>query len=111
MGGETSSSSTMKISISGKQLDLDERFRSQVENRIDAGISKYFDAAIEAHVVVSREGPQFRTDCSVHVGSGIAAQSHAVADELHSSFDAAAERLEKQLRRSKRRLRDHHHGR
>ena len=111
MGGEASASSAMKILISGKQLDLDERFRSQVEKRIDAGISKYFDAAIEAHVVVSCEGSEYRTDCSVHVSSGIAAQSHAVAGELHSSFDAAAERLEKQLRRSKRRLRDHHRGR
>lgn len=101
----------MKISISGKQLDLDEGFRSQVEKRMDAGIAKYFDAAIEAHVVVSREGQQFRTDCSVHVGSGIAAQSHSVADEIQASFELAAEQLEKQLRRSKRRLRDHHHGR
>jgi ribosomal subunit interface protein len=94
MGGGAFSSSVMKILISGKHLDLDERFRSKVEKRIDAGISKYFDAAIEAHVVVSREGSEFRTDCPVHVGSGIAAQSHAVAAELHSSFDAAAERLE-----------------
>ena len=98
----------MKILISGKQLDLDEDFRAYVEKRIDSGISKYFDAAIEAHVVVSREGSQFRTDCSVHVGSGIAAQSHAIAEGQRPSFDSAAERLEKQLRRSKRRLRDHH---
>ena len=98
----------MKILISGKQVDLDEDFRAHVENRIEAGISKYFDAAIEAHVVVSREGNKFRTDCSVHVGSGIAAQSHAIAEEPRSSFESAAERLEKQLRRSKRRLRDHH---
>ncbi len=101
----------MKISISGKQLDLDDRFRLQITNRIESGISKYFDDAIEAHVVISREGHEYRTDCSVHVGTGIAAQSHANRDQQHASFEAAVERLEKQLRRSKRRLRDQQHGR
>ena len=50
----------------------------------------------------------FRCDCSVHVGHGIHAQSHAEADALWASFDAAEDRLEKRLRRYKRRLRSHH---
>lgn len=101
----------MKITISGQQLDLDERLRTRIGHRIESAIGRYFDAAIEAHVVISREGHEYRTDCSVHVGTGIAAQSHATGAAPRASFDVAAERLEKQLRRSKRKLRDQQHGR
>ncbi len=58
-------------------------------------------------MVFSRQGPMYRADCSVHVGSGITLQSHGEAGEIYSSFDVAADRVEKRLRRYKRRLRGH----
>lgn len=98
----------MRVLITGRQIDVGEALRSHIEERLVAGVSKYFDRAIEAHVVVSRQGPRFRADCSVHVGSGITVQSHGEADEIYASFDLGAERVEKRLRRYKRRLRNHH---
>ncbi len=99
----------MQIQISGKQLEISEQLRSHVESRLSKGVERYFANPIEAHVVFSRSGStSIRADCSVHVGHGIHAHSHAEADELTAGFDAASDRLEKQLRRYKRRLRDHH---
>ena len=98
----------MQVSISGKQIDLGDSFRAHVEARVSSGVSKYFNGAIDAHVVVSHEAHLFRTDYTVHVGTGIDAQAHASADDVRASFDLAAEHLEKQLRRHKRKLRDHH---
>ena len=63
---------------------------------------------IDAQVVFSREGSLHRVDCSVHVGAGIHVEAHATAEDAYASFDAAADRVEKQLRRYKRRLRNHH---
>ncbi len=98
----------MQISVRAKQVRLGDGFRAHVAERIEAGIGKYFDDAIEATVQVAREADQFRVDCAVHVGSGISAQAHAVTGSARESFEAAVERLEKQLRRQKRYLRDHH---
>ncbi|MDP6815074.1 MAG: ribosome-associated translation inhibitor RaiA [Alphaproteobacteria bacterium] len=98
----------MQILVSGKQIDVGEALRGHVEERLQNGIAKYFTNPIDAHVVFSREGQGYRVDCSVHVGHGIHAQSHASAAEIYAVFDQAADRLDKRLRRYKRRLRGHH---
>ena len=100
----------MKINVSGKRLDVGDALRSHVDDRLTLAAGKYFANPIEARVVFTREGNGYRADCSVHVGHGIEAHSRAEASEIYASFDAAAERLEKQLRRYKRRLRDHHNN-
>ena len=98
----------MQVLVKGKQVQVGDALRTYVEDRLTSGVSKYFDDAIEAQVVFSREGHGFETTISVHALAGVKPQSHAVNDNIHASFDAAAERVEKQLRRYKRRLRNHH---
>jgi len=99
----------MHLQVSGKQIDVGGALREHVERRLSSGVAKYFDRAIDAHVVFSREAHRFRADCTVHVGHGISASAEAEAVDAYGAFDAAVERLEKQLRRTKRRLRNHHH--
>ena len=98
----------MKIVATGKHLDLGGAFRIYIAERLKAVVSKYFDNAIEAHVVLSRDAHLYRADCAVHVGAGISMQAQGEAEDVHKSFDMAADRLEKQLRRDKRRRRSHH---
>ncbi len=81
--------------------------RSHVESALEALLGKYFGSAIEAHAVFAREAHLIRAEISLHIGRGIVINSHAAASEHYLAFDAAAERLAKQLRRYKRRLRDH----
>ncbi len=97
----------MQLHVSGKQIDIGDALRTHVGERLADLVSKYFDTAIDSAVVFSRQGAFYRADCSVHVGSGIAVQSHGEAAEIYASFDTTADRIEKQLRRYKRRLRDH----
>ncbi len=98
----------MQIVVKGKQVDVGDALRAYIEDRLGGSVGKYFDDAIESSVVISRQGTMFRADCSVHVGSGIFAQSQGQAGDARSAFDDAAEKVEKQLRRYKRRLRSHH---
>jgi ribosomal subunit interface protein len=100
----------MQILVTGKQIDVGDALRRHVEDRLSDGIAKYFSNPIEAHVVFGPEGHGYRVDCSVHVGQGIDAHAHATAAEIYAGFDAAADRLEKRLRRYKRRLREHGNG-
>ena len=100
----------MKVSVSGKQIDLGDAFRSHAEKEISATFEKYFDHAVHAHVVVSHDGPMFRADISVIVGHCLDFQGHGEAEEIYPAFELALERTAKQLRREKRKLRDHHRG-
>ncbi|HEX9646283.1 MAG TPA: ribosome-associated translation inhibitor RaiA [Alphaproteobacteria bacterium] len=98
----------MQLLVSGKQIDVGEALRQHVEDRLTAGVSKYFDRAIEAQVQFSKARHLYRADISAHVGRGVSLQAHAEADDIYPAFDAAAARIEKRLRRFKRRLNDHH---
>ncbi len=101
----------MQIKISGKQIDVGEALRTHVEYNMVAAVAKYFDRPVDAHVVFSRNGHEFKCDSSVHLSTGLTAQAHAVNSEIYAAFDQATDRIEKQLRRYKRRLKDHHHNR
>ncbi len=101
----------MSLRISGKNLDIGEALRGQVETRIADALGKYFSGGFSGHVTVEREGVGFRTECSLHLDSGIDLHTTAIAADAYASFDQAALRLEKRLRRYKRRLKDHYlHG-
>lgn len=98
----------MQLTVTGKQIDTGDSFRHHVEASLGSILGKYFKTAIEAHVVLSREAHLCRTEISVHIGRGIVVNARASAAEAYTAFDGAAERLAKQMRRYKRRLRDHH---
>jgi ribosomal subunit interface protein len=101
----------MHIKISGKQIDVGEALRTHVEYNLVAAVGKYFDRPVDAHVVFSRNGYAFKCDSSVHLATGLTAQAHAISDEIYAAFDQATDKIEKQLRRYKRRLKDHHQDR
>ncbi len=98
----------MQLTVSGKRIDVGEALRTHVRSSLEAIVGKYFDRAQEGSVVFSREARLFRADILIHVGRGILLQSHSDADAPYTAFDGATERIGKQLRRYKRRLRAHH---
>jgi len=98
----------MQLTVTGKQVEVGNALRSHVESALETLIGKYFGTAIEAHASFAREAHLIRAEISLHVGRGIVINGHASASDHYLAFDAAAERLAKQLRRYKRRLRDHH---
>jgi ribosomal subunit interface protein len=96
----------MPFRVSGKNIDIGEALRERVSARIAEAFKKYFDAGYSGHATIGREGFGFRTECAVHLDSGITLQAEALAADAYASADQAAERIEKRLRRYKRRLRD-----
>jgi ribosomal subunit interface protein len=101
----------MGLRISGKSVDIGESFRTLADTRIGDAIEKYFDGGFTGHVTVAREGSGFRTECLVHLDTGIVLQAEGRGQDVHQSFERAAEHIEKRLRRYKRRLKEHHHVR
>jgi ribosome hibernation promoting factor len=98
----------MQLTVTGKQVDISNALRARVEGSLGSILTKYFKTAIEAHVVIAKEAHLSRAEVSLHIGRGIVVNASAARNDAVSAFDSAAERVAKQLRRYKRRLRDHH---
>jgi ribosomal subunit interface protein len=94
----------MPFRVSGKNIDIGEALRGRVSARIADALSKYFDGGYSGHVTVGKEGFGFRTECAVHLDSGITLQAEGTAADAYASADQAAIRIEKRLRRYHRRL-------
>jgi len=100
----------MQVQVSGHHLDVGDSLRAHVQERLQASVSKYFDRPVDAHVTFSKEGHEFRADCAVHLASGLHVTTQARAGDAYAAFDLGVERMEKRLRRYKRRLKNHHHA-
>ena len=97
----------MHIQISGQQIDIGDALRTHVTEKLQSGIAKYFDQPIDGTVTFTREGEGFACTASVHVFAGLTLFAEARAGDIYASFDLAADRMEKRLRRHKSRLKDH----
>jgi ribosomal subunit interface protein len=97
----------MSFRVSGKNIDIGEALRSRINERIAEATAKYFDGGFSGHVTVGKEGFGFRTECMIHLDSGIVLEAEAMAADAYASADQVAERIEKRLRRYKRRLKNH----
>jgi ribosomal subunit interface protein len=100
----------MSVRVSGKHMEIGDSFRTRIEGHIGEAVTKYFDGGYSGQVIVEKSGSRFATDCKVHLDTGIVLHAAGEANDPQVSFDAAAERIEKRLRRYKRKLRDHHAG-
>jgi ribosomal subunit interface protein len=100
----------MQLSITGRQIDIGDALRNHARARLSAVTGRFLDAAVDGTVNFVREGAGYRTDCTVHLRSGLYLHTHGKSPDIYASFDQAAERLEKRLSRHKSKIRDHHNG-
>jgi len=96
----------MPFRVSGKNLDIGEALRGRVGDRVAEAVAKYFNRGYSGHVTVGKDGFGFRTECAVHLDSGVTFRTEGMAADAYASADQAAERIEKRLRRYKRWLKD-----
>jgi ribosomal subunit interface protein len=96
----------MTLRISGKSINVGEALRGRVSERTDEVLRKYFDGNYSGHITLSKDGFGFRTDCALHLDSGITLEADSNAADAYASADQALLMIEKRLRRYKSRLKD-----
>lgn len=101
----------MRIQVSGRQMDIGDALRAHVEGRLNEAVGKYFDRPVDALVTFCKDRHEYVVDSSVHLSTGMTVQATARSHEVYASFEGSVDRMEKQLRRYKRRLKDHHRDR
>ncbi len=98
----------MDIQISGKNLDLGQALQSHVTDNLSAGIHKYFDRGAEASVTFAKERSEVACEVVAHLASGVFLSAHGEGGDAYAAFEEALAKVEKRVRRYKRRLKDHH---
>jgi len=101
----------MRYQVSGKQIDIGEALRIHVEESLGDAVKKYAERPTDATVIFSRDAAEFICEITVHLSTGLTSQAKARAFEIYEAFDKTCDKIEKQMRRYKRRLKDHHRNR
>src|SRR6201991_888944 len=96
----------MTVRVSGKSISVGEALRGRVSERTEEVLRKYFDGNYSGHITLSKDGFGFRTDCALHLDSGITLEADCNAVDAYASADQALLMIEKRLRRYKNRLKD-----
>ena len=97
----------MTLRVSGKNLDIGEALRQHVLEKVEATVARYFSGSVGGHVVMTREGSGYRSDCTLRLSSGLSLHAEGRAQEPYRCFEQAADKIESRLRRYKTRLKGH----
>ena len=97
----------MRYKISGKQINIGESLKTHVEMEVSDILKKYAERPTDALITFSKESHEFVCETAVHLSTGITVNSKAKTINIYTCFDKSAKRIETQLRRYNRRLKDH----
>ncbi|MEX6631975.1 ribosome hibernation-promoting factor, HPF/YfiA family [Hyphococcus lacteus] len=98
----------MDIQVTGKNMDLGDALQTHVSDKLADSVRKYFDRGAEASVTFTKERHLVECDLTAHLASGVFLAAHGEGGDAYGAFDASVEKLEKRIRRYKRRLKNHH---
>lgn len=97
----------MKVTLSGKQVDISDKLRKHVEDAISVSVEKYFSAPISCSVAFSKDGEDFNAEIIVHPAKNVVLRGSGTAADPYSAFDNANTHIATRLRRHKTKLNAH----
>lgn len=98
----------MNYQITGKQIDIGESLQERVRTDLEATLEKYPGRPTDANIIFSKSGHEYVCEIVVHLSTGLKVTARGQGVEIYASLDSTVEKIDKQLRRYKRRLKDHH---
>ena len=101
----------MRYQITGKQIDIGEALQTHVRTELGSTLDKYAGRPTDATVIFSKSAHEYVCEAIVHLSTGLTTQARGHSTEIYAALDQCVEKMDKQLRRYKRRLKDHHRDR
>jgi len=98
----------MEVQVSGKNIELGDALRAHVSARLSDSVEKYFGRGAEAVVTFAKERHLVECEMTAHLFSGVFLAAHGSGGDAYAAFEEGLDKLEKRVRRYKRRLRNHH---
>ncbi len=97
----------MQINLTGHQIDITDSLRSYVNEKMEK-LERHFDKVSNTHVILEIENLNHKAEATVHM-SGNDIFADAVADDMYAAIDALVDKLDRQVKKHKEKLKDHHH--
>ena len=101
----------MQYQITGKQIDIGEALQPHVKAGLGEMVAKYPGRPTDANVVFSKSGHEHICEAVIHLSTGLTVQAKGLDHEIYAAYEKCQDKMDKQLRRYKRRLKDHHRER
>jgi len=101
----------MRYQISGRSIDIGEALQTHVKAELGEVVEKYAQRPTDTVVTFSKVAHEHVCETIIHLSTGLTAQAKGHAPEIYAAFESCREKMDKQLRRYKRRLRSHHRDR
>ena len=101
----------MNVQINGKQINVGSSLRSHAKGKVTEVILKYSKSATDSTITFSKDRYEYFCDIYIHLVTGMTVQAKGKAIDIYDSFEKSLDKIDKQLRRYKRRLKNHHNDR
>ncbi len=99
----------MQLNITGHHVDVTPALRAYVTEKLQR-LSRHFDHVISVNVILKVEKLDQMAEATVNAG-GRSIFANETAADMYAAIDGLVDKLDRQVRRLKDRLRDHHHAR
>jgi ribosome hibernation promoting factor len=98
----------MQFNITFRNLDATDALKEYARDKVER-VNKYVDRPTEAHVVLSLERYLHHADIGIHAGRYFL-RGREKSPDMYASIDLAMDKIERQLKRYKEKLKAHHKG-
>lgn len=96
----------MQINLSGHHVEVTPALRAYVKSKLQR-LERHFDQVTNAYVVLSIEKMRQKAEATIHVARG-QLFADAVDEDMYAAIDALADKLDRQIKRHKEKLTNHH---
>ncbi len=96
----------MQLNLTGHHVEITPPLREYLENKLER-LTRHFDQVLDVHCILTVEKLRHKAEATVHV-SGSTLFADAIADDMYAAIDALADKLDRQIRRHKEKLTNHH---
>ena len=99
----------MQIDITGHHVEVTPALRAYVTEKLQK-LVRHFDQVISVHVILNVEKLEQQAEATVNAGGKTLFATDSASD-MYASIDGMVDKLDKQVRRYKDRITNHHHTR
>jgi len=96
----------MQLNVSGHHLEITDSLRGYVESKIER-LERHFDLVSDVHCILTVEKLRHKAEAKVNVNGGTIF-AETTEDDMYAAIDGLVDKLDRQVRKHKEKLVDHH---
>lgn len=96
----------MQLNVTGHHVDVTSPLHDYVTQKMER-LERHFDHVTNVHVILSVEKLRQKAEATLHISGGnLFAESQD--EDMYAAIDAMVDKLDRQIKKHKEKLKDHH---